>query len=420
MNRIARTVLAARCAQSEPYSAFVYDLAALREHVRSRRAALPDFCRLYYAVKANPELPLLEAMAPHVDGFETASLGEIGKVRAVSGETPVVFGGPGKSDRDIEGAMAQGVRLLHVESRSELRRVAAIAQRRGVTQGILLRVNLRGPLPTATLAMGGQATQFGIDEARLGEVIELAQALPAVRLEGFHLHSLSNQLSAERHVELIVFYCRRVAAWAERYGIRVAYLNAGGGIGVNYAELERQFDWAAFAQGLEEKVRGELPEGAALLFECGRYLSAFCGYYAAEVLDVKENHGVRYAIVRGGTHHFRLPSSWQHSHPFTVVPVEAWPYAFAREELRDCEVTVAGELCTPKDILARQAPVDRVRIGDILLFSHAGAYGWTISHHDFLSHPHPAHVYLEEGAEQETTAGDVANEAAGIERAVVR
>jgi diaminopimelate decarboxylase len=98
--------------------------------------------------------------------------------------------------------------------------------------------------------------------------------------------------------------------------------------------------------------------------------------------------------VRGGTHHFRLPASWQHSHPFTVLPVERWSSRAPRPELRDAPVTVVGELCSPKDVLARDVVVPRVRAGDVLVFHCAGAYGWEISHHDFLSHPHPEHVFL--------------------------
>ena len=55
---------------------------------------------------------------------------------------------------------------------------------------------------------------------------------------------------------------------------------------------------------------------------------------------------------------------------------------------------IAGELCSPKDVLARDVTVDRLRAGDLLWFHHAGAYGWSISHHDFLSHPHPRRVFL--------------------------
>jgi diaminopimelate decarboxylase len=69
--------------------------------------------------------------------------------------------------------------------------------------------------------------------------------------------------------------------------------------------------------------------------------------------------------------------------------VDGWPYPWARPEVRDTAVTVAGELCTPRDVLARDTPVTRLRVGDVLVFGDAGAYGWDISHHDFLSHPYP-------------------------------
>jgi diaminopimelate decarboxylase len=43
-------------------------------------------------------------------------------------------------------------------------------------------------------------------------------------------------------------------------------------------------------------------------------------------------------------------------------------------------------------VLARDRHVDRLRAGDVLLFRRAGAYGWDISHHDFLRHDPPQFV----------------------------
>ena len=65
-----------------------------------------------------------------------------------------------------------------------------------------------------------------------------------------------------------------------------------------------------------------------------------------------------------------------------------------RPEVRDVRVDVAGELCTPRDVLSRDQPVSRLRIGDVLVFGRAGAYGWDISHHDFLRHPPPTFEVL--------------------------
>lgn len=398
MKHIEEQVRQLRARSQEPLCAYVYDLDALRAHASRVMAALPRRTRFFYAVKANSEAPILRALAPLVHGFEVASAGELEKVRAVAPEAPVLFGGPGKTDAELERAVELGVKLLHVESVHELRRVEQVGRRRGVRVPVLLRVNLRAVLPTATLQMGGAPTQFGIDEADIPSTIALALRCPHVELQGFHFHSISNDLDALAHAELVRVYLERARSWAQRFGLRLSWVNAGGGIGVNYADLERQFDWEGFTRRVDEVLQGEPEDAPALLFECGRFITASCGYYAVEVLDLKRNHGRDYAVVRGGTHHFRLPASWHHSHPFKVVPVEHWPHDFERPELRDGRLHVVGQLCTPKDVLAGDTPVSRVRIGDILVFRYVGAYGWAISHHDFLSHPHPAHVFLELGA----------------------
>lgn len=389
------TVVVNRLAQSRraPVCAYIYDIPALRRWAAALVASLPPRCRLFYAMKANSDAAILEALAPIVHGFETASIGEVQRARAAGDRIPVVFGGPGKTAQELEQAIGCGVELVHVESISELYRIQCLGARLGVKVRVLLRVNVRGMLPAATLRMAGAPTQFGIDEAELPRVLAAARACSHVDVRGFHLHCLSNNLDVGVHVDLIQGYLERVTRWESLLGRSAEVLNVGGGIGVNYADPSQVFDWPRFCAALRALLERSTPH-PELVFECGRFITAACGAYAAEVLDLKQNHGKAFAIVRGGTHHFRLPASWQHSHPFRVVPIEHWPHPFERAEVVERELSVAGQLCSPKDLLARDAPVARVRVGDVVLFTHAGAYGWSISHHDFLSHPHPDIIHV--------------------------
>lgn len=383
-----------RSARGVPVCLFAYDLDDLRRHVREVVASLPDRCRMYYAIKANSAAPILHGLAPLVAGFEVASGGEIAKVRAVDAEAPFLFGGPAKTQEAIDQALKAAVTRIHAESILELYRISAAASASGRDVEVLLRVNLTGPFPPATLAMAGRPTQFGIDEADLPAAIQTATTLPGLRFAGFHLHSLSNNLSADNHLAMLELYRDTVVRWEGAFGVRAEVLNVGGGIGVNYQDPSQPFDWSRFTDGLAEWVNTIPDHWREIQFECGRYLTAACGSYVVEVLDMKYTHGVAWALVRGGTHHFRLPASWQHSHPFTVVPVDRWESSAPRPSVHDELVTVAGELCTPKDVLAREAPVSVLRVGDILVFKLAGAYGWDISHHDFLSHDHPERLFL--------------------------
>lgn len=393
-----KIVQSLRMERENPFCAYLYDLSKLRQHVNNLVTTLPPSCRLFYAIKANSDETLLKTLAPIVHGFEVASLGEIEKVRAVDKKIPILFGGPGKTHGEIEGAIHHGVTLIHVESFHELHLVNQIASQKGTTVSILLRVNLRRSVPNAQLKMAGVPTQFGIDEVAVPNAIALAKSFPHVKLLGFHFHAMSNNGDSKAHAYFVDHCFELTESWAKEWDVDISYVNVGGGIGINYQNVEEQFDWDDFMIGLNRVLEKHKDAKWQTLFECGRYITSSCGYYAAEVLDIKQNHGQYFCVLRGGSHHLRLPAAWKHSHPFTIVPIEKWPYPFNRPEVSESKITVAGELCTPNDVLARDISVPRVRAGDILLFSYAGAYGWAISHHDFLSHPHPEHLYIESGS----------------------
>jgi diaminopimelate decarboxylase len=376
---------------AEPVCAYLYDLDALVAKTSSVREALTGRCELFYAIKANSHPAVLSTLATQVDGFEAASLGEIGKA-LTAGASRLVFSGPAKTDRQITGALEAGLELLNVESLHELRRVGLIGAELGVRVPVALRVNRRASRLSGQLQMTGAATQFGIDETLLAEAVKIAQALPAVALRGFHLHTVSNNLNARAHVAFVaeaVAWCTHQAA---RHHVELDVIDVGGGIGVSYTG-GAEFDLSEFSDGLRGAT-AQLPVGVRLIFELGRFLVAEAGWYATEVLDLKRAHGSCFAVLRGGTHHFRLPVAWGYSHPFAVLPVEQWRYPFARPELQRVCIDVVGELCTPRDVLARAVWVERLRVGDVLVFPLAGAYGWEISHREFLSHPHPAQLVL--------------------------
>lgn len=394
MEAVARHLRALHAQMAQPLCAYVYDLEGLRRHAERVVAALPERCELFYAIKANSELPILQTLAPRVAGFEVSSGGELNWVRQHFPDAPVIFSGPGKTDAELRQALDDRVEAIHVESVGELQRLAWLAEAAGKTAPVVLRMNLSLPgLASTPLMMGGKPTPFGIPADQLPTCLAALRQSTALRLRGFHFHLLSHQLDAAAHAELIAGYADEVQRWCETYQLDIDHINVGGGIGINYRNPLQQFDLDAFAAGLQ-RLRESRPWLPPLRFECGRYITAACGYYAMEVLDLKHAFGRDYVVGRGGTHHFRTPYAQGHSHPFEVLPVDDWPYPWLRPELRDATVHVVGQLCTPKDLLAFNAPVLRVRVGDLLVFPYAGAYAWHISHHDFLRHPHPQQCYL--------------------------
>ncbi|WP_051965823.1 type III PLP-dependent enzyme [Kitasatospora mediocidica] len=377
--------------------AYLYDLAALRRHAAAVRAALPERVELYYAAKANPQAPLLTALRDAVDGYEVSSGGELAYVRATLPDAPLAFGGPGKTAAEMADALRLGVHRWHLESEQELYRLAdLLAATPEAEVDVLLRVNLpvvSGALDAVALAMGGRPTPFGLDPER-AEACARLLAEPRfrqLRLRGVHAH-LASGLDAPEQLAL----AGQVVAWsldlARRHRFELTEVNVGGGMAVDYADPSARFDWAAFGTGLARLLAPH--PGLRLRIEPGRALTAYCGWYATEVLDVKQSHGEDFAVLRGGTHHLRTPATRGHDQPFAVLPVEAWPHPWPRPSARSGRTTLAGQLCTPKDVLAHRAPAPGLRAADRVLFQLAGAYAWNISHHDFLMHPHPGFHFL--------------------------
>lgn len=388
--RLRQAILQARKSSEAPMAAFFYDLDALAHHADEMYAALPEGVELYYAIKANSETPVLEALASRVDGFELSSGGELSRAASCATPRPWLLSGPGKLDSELEEALDQGVSAIHLESLNEIDRLAALARRLDRVQPVFVRINPALPEAYATrLNMAGRATPFGIDESELPEAIARIEACDHLVLKGFHIHAMSHQADSTRHAALIAHYLERWPVWRAlvRHPERLTHLNVGGGLGVDYVH-GRHFDWPALCSEVAT-LRATMDAPPMVRFEVGRFLSAFCGYYVMEVLDRKTSHGEHFLICRGGTHHFRLPPAQGHDHPVLHLPRQVPP---PNENGR--RWSVVGQLCTPKDVLSRGRELGGVSVGDLLVLPLAGAYGYNISHADFLCHPRPRLHFL--------------------------
>lgn len=397
-----------------PVSAYLYDGRAAAARARELRAALPGWAAVHYAVKANSFPGVVRALAPYVDGFEVASRTELELALAALRErngpggapdfpasqdspaspVPVVAAGPAKSVPVLASLVRAGVEAINAESLLELHRISRIAVAEGTTARVALRVN-PADAPTAdptaapasgSLRMGGRPSQFGVPEPDVPGVLEQALRLPGLDVTGFHVHAASNNLDADSQAAHLRRCVEWSAATARRHGVDLRMVDVGGGIGVAFEELagERPFDVSRFGELVAEC---EPPPGVRVVLEPGRFLVADCGWYAAEVTDVKHSYGTAFAVLRGGINHFQLPTSWDLVHNIAVLPVDRWPGGLPRPEAAGERVTVVGELCTPEDTLLRDVRVDRVRAGDLVVFPYAGSYGWEFAMHGFLGHP---------------------------------
>ncbi|MBO1268814.1 type III PLP-dependent enzyme [Arthrobacter cavernae] len=386
--------------------AYVYDVGHLAKHLGTIQAGLAQAgpgLSLLHAVKANPDAGLLEVIARHVDALEVASGGELAHVRRLLPDVPLAFGGPGKTDEELVAALEAGVDRFHVESPRELHRLQRFASERGVVASVLLRCNLplddaegdgagaagaSGAAAGAALMMGGTPSPFGMDPDTADDAAASLPQLDAIRFVGIHAH-LASGLGPGQCAEMAESILRWARDFADRHGMPLEEVNVGGGMSVDYARPDEAFDWDDYGRCMADVVARHAP--VRVRIEPGRAVSAYSGWYATRVLDLKRSHGSWFAVCAGGTHHLRTPAAKGHSQPLAVVPLDA-----GREdtEVAGVPVTFVGQLCTPKDVLAREVSVESLAVGDLVVFGMAGAYAYNISHRDFLMHPAPRVIHV--------------------------
>lgn len=374
--------LAAR-AGSTPF--YAYDRGLLAQRVASLRAALPETLKIHYAMKANPMPALVGHMARLVDGIDVASGGEL-KVALDNGADPrnISFAGPGKSESDLRRAVASGI-LINIESFREVGELARIRRETGYAVRVAVRVNPDFELKSSGMKMGGGPKQFGVDAERVPELLaEIGRA--GLGFEGFHLFAGAQNLKAEAIVEAQRKSYDLAQSLAAAAPAPVRSLNLGGGFGIPYFPGEQRLALAPIGENLAELSRsaGRDFPGAELVVELGRYLVGEAGLYVARVVDRKVSRGQVFLVTDGGLHHHLSASG-----NFGQVIRKNYPAVIGnRMDADERETaTVVGPLCTPLDLLADRMELAKAEVGDLVVVYQSGAYGFTASPQDFLSHP---------------------------------
>jgi diaminopimelate decarboxylase len=368
---------------------FVYDVGMVAARITRLRAAMPAGLDLHYAIKANPYAPLIEAIAPLVDGLDIASKGEMALALAAKPASAISFAGPGKRDDEIEGAITAGV-TLNLESEGEAGRALAVAERLGVTPRLAVRVNPEIELRGSGMRMGGRASPFGIDADRAAELAKRVVAAGA-DWRGFHIFAGSQALDPQAIIETQAETLALAGRLAEEVGVTPPLVNLGGGFGIPYFPGDMPLDIEAIGAALAERMTS-LPDslkGAKFAIELGRWLVGEAGVYLTRVIDRKESRGEAFLVVDGGLHH-QLAASGN----FGTVVKRNYPVsvASAKKDAPVETVSVVGCLCTPLDRLADRVSLPRAQPGDVIAIFMAGAYGLSASPSAFLGHELPRQI----------------------------
>src|SRR6202043_1863581 len=162
---------------------YCYASATLERHYSVFAGAFADVDALVcYAMKANSNQAVIATLAKLGAGADVVSGGELMRARA-AGIPPhkIMFSGVGKTARELEQAVDEGILCVNIESEAELELLSAIAAAKSRSARVSVRVNPDIDAKThEKIATGRAENKFGIPISRAREVYALAAKLPGL------------------------------------------------------------------------------------------------------------------------------------------------------------------------------------------------------------------------------------------------
>ncbi|MEC9313521.1 MAG: diaminopimelate decarboxylase [Pseudomonadota bacterium] len=379
----AEAVPVADIAQRYGTPTYIYSRKTLEQHWHAFDEAFQEMPHLVcYAVKANSNLAVLNVLARLGSGFDIVSAGELARVIAAGGEAgKTVFSGVGKTEAEIEYALAQNIRCFNVESIPELSRINDVAARMGKLAPVSIRVNPDVDAQTHPyISTGLKENKFGIDIEQARSVYQSAKSMANLSVVGVDCHIGSQLTSVSPFVDAL----KRVLALIDELaqdGIDIKHLDIGGGLGIHYRD-ETPPSPAEYAAALKPLLAERELE---ILLEPGRAIAGNAGILLTKVEFIKPTEAKQFAIVDAAMNDLLRPAlyqSWQQ-----IVPVQL------ETQAKPAVYDIVGPICETGDFLGKDREL-AIEQGDLLAIRSAGAYGFTMSS-NYNSRPRAAEIMVD-------------------------
>jgi len=397
----AEAVPLSRIAGQHGTPCYVYSRTALSDAWRAYDAAFSGRDHLVcYAVKANPNLAILNLFARLGSGFDIVSGGELQRVLAAGGDPgKIVFSGVGKTADEMRRALAAGILCFNVESESELIRLDRIAGELGMTAPVSLRVNPDVDAKTHPyIATGLKQNKFGVSYHEAPALYRRARDLAHLRIEGIDCH-IGSQLTEIAPFAAALEKILDLLDRLQQDGIAITHLDLGGGLGICYRD-ETPPAIEEYASVLTGLIGARTQK---LLFEPGRALVGNAGVLLTRVEYLKHGEEKNFAIVDAAMNDLMRPALYDAWHQ--VLPVAA-------SEAGGQQYEIVGPVCESGDFLARDRRL-ALREGDLLAIMSAGAYGMSMSS-NYNTRPRAAEVMVD------GTASHLIRERESVEELIAR
>jgi diaminopimelate decarboxylase len=317
----------------------------------------------FFAVKATPNPAILASLKLEGLGADCSSLAELvlaEKVGVVGEE--IMFSSNNTPLEEYAYAKKLGA-IINLDDLTQLEYIEQI----GLPEIISFRYNPGSEFFGGNELIGKpEESKFGLTKEQLLKAYHLA-AEKGVKRFGLHTMLASNELNPDSFTKTARMLFE-LAVELDKTGIKLEFVNLGGGIGIPYRPEQQKLDILSLGEEIrkiyEEIITANKLE-VKLFMECGRVITGPHGYLVTKVLHHKDIYK-HYVGVDANMANLMRPAMYNAYHHITVLGKNNV------SDLVTCDVV--GSLCENNDKFAIDRQLPKVERGDILVIHDAGAH----------------------------------------------
>ena len=361
---------------SSPF--YLYDEDKIKGKINFLNDLELEFTRKFnFAVKANPNLAILNLIHRCGFGAEVVSAGELFKsLKAGFEPEDIIFDGPGKTDFDLKYAITQKIHSINVENIEEIEFINDYSLSKGLKTNIGIRIN-----PDIDGSTMDKITT-GLSGGKFGISIDQIDFDTISNLEGVNLKTLSVHIGSQitDYQKLLGSYENLIKIADEqnlKNNINIDTLDFGGGFAVlDHSDKEINFD--SWKNNCNKILNGK---NYNIIFEPGRFIVADSCELISKVLYIKNSGNKKIAIIDCSFSEYIRPALYDIKPPIKVS-----------NKSKDVEIyDIAGGICESTDYFVKDIELPKIKVGDNIVFMNVGAYGSSMSS-TYNSRPRPLEV----------------------------
>ncbi|MCR5097848.1 MAG: diaminopimelate decarboxylase [Lachnospiraceae bacterium] len=353
----------------------IYDEAGIRENAKKMNEAFswnPGF-KEYFAVKATPNPFILKVLADCGCGTDCSSYTEL-MLSEASGITGHDIMFSANETPAEEYALAD--RLGGIINLDDITHIDFLKDTLGyIPETISCRYNPGGVFEISNGIMDNPGdAKYGMTHDQIMEAYKRLSDMGAKKL-GLHAFLASNTVTNDYYPMLARTLFELVVEIREKTGVKIAFINLSGGVGIAYRPEETPNDIAVIGEGVKKAFEEILvPAGlsdTAIFTELGRFMMGPYGALVTRAIHEKHTYK-EYIGVDACAANLMRPAMYGSYHHLTVMGKEDAPC--------DHKYDVVGSLCENNDKFAIDRMLPEIEKGDLIYIHDTGAHGFSMGY----------------------------------------